>query len=220
MAVHVVQKGDCITSIADQHGFYWETIWSHAENAGLRGVRSDPHTLMEHDRVFIPDLVPRSVDCVTARRHTFRRKGIPALVRVQIFDRMVPRKEEQFTLTLDDRSAVHGRTDTEGVLCVAIPTRVRSGTLVFARDRFTIELQFGQLAPIESLEGVQSRLKNLGFYAGAADGEESAALTRGITLFQTAYGLDPSGAVDDATRALLRDMHDERDRDPGKIKSS
>ena len=36
MAVHVVQKRDCITSIADQHGFYWETIWSHAENAGLR----------------------------------------------------------------------------------------------------------------------------------------------------------------------------------------
>lgn len=64
---------------------------------------------------------------------------------------------------------------------------------------------------------MQSRLKNLGFFAGAPDGEESAALTRAITLFQMAYGLDQSGAVDDATRSLLDTMHDRRDHDPCEI---
>jgi N-acetylmuramoyl-L-alanine amidase len=220
MPVHIVQKGECITSIADAYGFFWKTIWSHAENAALRKERSDPHTLMEHDRVFIPDLVQKDVSCATAKRHTFRRKGIPALVRVQVFDRMRLRKDESYRLTLDTGKVLTGRTDDEGVLCAPIPTGARSGKLVIGPDAFAMDLRFGDLAPIESLEGVQSRLKNLGFHAGEADGAESAALTRAIALFQMAYGLDPSGVVDAATRDLLCDMHDKRDKDPCEIEKS
>lgn len=139
MAVHVVQKGDCITSIADQHGFYCETIWSHAENAGLRGVRSDPHTLMEHDRVFIPDLVSRSVDCVTARW--------PAVLPPQAFGI----DEIRVTTSHDPAS---GRGGVESVeLVFSSPERVRPAplpldipyTFLFAGaspDGVSVELHF------------------------------------------------------------------------------
>jgi N-acetylmuramoyl-L-alanine amidase len=219
MPVHIVQKGECITSIADQYGFFWETLWAHAENAGLRAERSDPHTLAENDRVFIPELVPKDVTCETAKRHSFRRKGIPALVRLQVFDRMRARKREAFTITLDTGATLSGKTDEEGVLCMALPTRARSGKLVIGPDAFTVELRFGELPPIETLDGVQARLKNLGMFAGEVDGAESPKLTRAVKLFQTAYGLEPSGAVDDATRSLLDAMHDKRDRDPSEIKT-
>lgn len=220
MPMHVVRKGECITSIADRYGFFWETIWSHAENADLRKARSDPHTLTENDRVFIPDRVPKDVTCATTKRHTFRRKGIPALVRVQIFDRMRLRKNEGFTLTLDTGGSISGTTDGEGVLCVPLPTTARSGQLVIGPDAFTMELRFGELPPIETLEGVQARLKNLGFFSGDVDGAESPKLARALKLFQSAYDLSPSGEADDATRSLLDDMHDRRDRDPREIAGS
>ena len=53
--------------------------------------------------------------------------------------------------------------------------------------------------------------------AGRLDGKESEALAKAVTRFQTAYGLPATGAIDEATRHLLDDMHDERERDPARI---
>jgi len=217
MAVHVVKTGDCITSIADHYGFFWETVWKHENNAALRAIRSDPHTLIQGDRVFVPDLRAKEVVCNTGNRHRFRRKGIPALLRLQLFDGMKPRDGQTFSITLDTGPVLTGSTDADGILCVALPTKARSGKLVIGPDQFTVELALGGLAPIETIEGAQARLQNLGFYAGRLDGKESEALAKATSRFQTAYGLPATGTIDEATRRLLDDMHDQRERDPARI---
>ena len=32
---HTVEQNECVSSIADDNGLYWETIWNHSENAAL-----------------------------------------------------------------------------------------------------------------------------------------------------------------------------------------
>jgi hypothetical protein len=36
MPVHIVKQRDCMSSIADQYGFFWETRWNHERNGELR----------------------------------------------------------------------------------------------------------------------------------------------------------------------------------------
>ena len=43
---HDVKPGDCILSIVDAKGFFWETLWEHPENGELREKRLDPNTLL------------------------------------------------------------------------------------------------------------------------------------------------------------------------------
>ena len=218
MPIHVVQQGECITSIADAHGFFWETIWSDEHNAELRKVRSDPHTLRESDAVFIPELRRKTEVCDTSKRHTFRRRGIPAMLRVQLFDMMRPRRGESFTITLDTGEVRNGTADREGVVCISVPTKARSATLVIGPDSYTVQLELGDMAPIETLEGQQARLRNLGFFDGKADGADSPALQQATVRFQTAYGLAATGEIDDATRDLIYAMHDKPNHDPTRMK--
>jgi hypothetical protein len=64
-----VQPGDCIFSIAHDHGLPWEKIWNHANNAELKKVRKDPNILREGDQVFIPDREQRTLSLATGARH-------------------------------------------------------------------------------------------------------------------------------------------------------
>lgn len=57
--MRIVKQGDCLSSIANQYGFFLETIWDHGRNAGLREQRRDPDVIMAGERVFVPGIRPR-----------------------------------------------------------------------------------------------------------------------------------------------------------------
>jgi hypothetical protein len=42
MPLHDVAQGDCLLSIAEQYGFFWETLWEHPRNAELKQTRKRP----------------------------------------------------------------------------------------------------------------------------------------------------------------------------------
>jgi N-acetylmuramoyl-L-alanine amidase len=73
--------------------------------------------------------------------------------------------------------------------------------------REELELGLGEIDPVEDISGVQARLNNLGFHCGEEDGEHDALLEQAIADFQARHDLEPTGELDDATRATLLEEH-------------
>lgn len=91
---HTVAPGECISSIAFQHGFFWETLWEHGDNAELKEKRKDPNVLHPGDVVMIPDLTLKEESCATEQVHEFRLKGVPARLNIQVRRPKAPKPPE------------------------------------------------------------------------------------------------------------------------------
>ena len=87
-----IEDGDCVNSVAYAHGFFWETLWNHGNNAELKSKREDPNILKEGDILHIPDLTLKQESCATEKRHTFKLKGVPAKLKLKL---MRPKPEEE-----------------------------------------------------------------------------------------------------------------------------
>jgi peptidoglycan hydrolase-like protein with peptidoglycan-binding domain len=68
-------------------------------------------------------------------------------------------------------------------------------------------LKIGHLDPHDDPTGIQQRLRSLGYYFGAVDGELGGVTAAALRRFQTANGLEVSGEADDATVSALRDAY-------------
>src|SRR5438094_10041608 len=83
---YVVREGDGMSSIAEAHGFFWDSLWNLAENAELKAARPNPEVLMPGDRVTIPEKRIKSVTLAAGASHRFRRKGIPVRLILRLCD--------------------------------------------------------------------------------------------------------------------------------------
>jgi N-acetylmuramoyl-L-alanine amidase len=192
-----VSAGECMHSIAFEHGFFWETLWNHPNNAALKDLREDPSVLMECDVVHIPDLTVREESCAAEQRHRFRLKGVPALVRIRVVVDDEPRANQPYTLYLDDVEAGEGTTDGDGQVEVSASPAAREGRLVVGEgdDEVTVVFQLGTVDPLDTDQGALGRLHNLGY-----DVSQPEEAIRG---FQTREGLKETGTIDDATRQRI-----------------
>lgn len=204
---HLVQQGDSIISLSQAYGLFADTIWDDAANAALRQRRADMNTLLPGDTVVIPDKKLRSEKRATGATHTFRRKGIPALLRLQVFDMHIPRANQPYVLTIDG-VPIEGQSDGQGIVEQHISALAKAGELVIGEDQLRLVLNFGHLNPLEDLSGQQQRLNNLGYHCGEADGELNEDTRRALRRFQREHGLAESGEADAQTRDKLQQIHD------------
>lgn len=204
--VHTVAQAECMSSIAERYGFFWETLWNDPDNAELKQLRGDPNLLAPGDRVHVPDLRVGEASGAVDARHTFKIKGVPALFELRVVFDGEPRAGESYVLDVDG-VVFEGATDGDGWIKEYISPRARKGTLTLRDGAEVHELALGHLDPIDTVSGVQGRLANLGYYDGPVDGRESDALSRAVRDFQDAEGLEMSGTVDAATRDKLEEVH-------------
>ncbi len=199
---YVVKRGDGMESIAYAHGFFWETLWDDAANAELKEVRKDPNVLLPGDLVTIMAKRAKTVEKPDAQRHRFRRKGVPHVLKVRFADwQGQPRTNENAKINVDGTLS-DGTTDGDGLLEIPMSPGARTAIVRFETGH-EFEIDLGHLDPATEPQGVQQRLRNLGFYTGPISGKLDHETARAIERFQSSVGLSPSGEVDDLTRDRL-----------------
>ena len=169
MKEHRARAGDCFTSIAYEHGFFWQTLWDHEDNAALKEQRKDPFTLIAgEDLVRIPDLRLKEEACATEKRHTFRRRGVPAKLRLRLLQSDgQPRANEEYFFEVEGKMVSTAKTtDGDGRLEELIPPNARRGRLLLQGGAEVHQLSLGELPPADTIAGLKARLASLGFLYG------------------------------------------------------
>lgn len=204
----VVRQGECVVSIANETGHFWETIWDDAANTELRGARRDPYVLLPGDRVHVPPLRQRTEPGVTETRHRFRKKNQPEVFKVRVRRDGQARGNEPYELDVDGRKKA-GVTDAEGKVIEPIAPRARRARLVVGEgeQRQEFDFELGGLDPLDAVSGVQGRLSNLGFDCGPVDGKLGDLTRDALRDYQKKRGLKVTGEVDEATRKRLQEEH-------------
>ncbi len=204
----VVCRGECLQSIASDVGHWWKKIWTHPDNSDVKSARKDPMVIQTGDRLAIPELDPGGVDKPDKKRHRFRRKGVPAVLKFQMLRDGEPRKGEPWVLDLDGKR-IEGTTDDEGRFDIVIPPGALRGILRVGEGIHetaqTIEL--GHLEPFDTVLGVQQRLTNLGFYEGLEDGQWSPGVQQAIDAFLVDHDGQTEAELSEATLEKIRDAH-------------
>ena len=213
---HIVQQGECLTSIAHRYGFSdWKAIYDHPDNADLKKARPNPHSLFPGDELQIPDRkeATKKVSATTEQRHVFKVKRPHVLLRVVVKDeedKPLAGKAYELVVSGEKRK---GTTDGDGIVEQKVDPSADSAELtVFLADdpkgeHFHWDVRIGHLDPVEEVTGVQARLNNLGFWCGELTGEVNAETLAALKGFQDVAGMKPTGKLDDATRKKLVEMH-------------
>lgn len=210
---HTVGEGECISSIAEKYGFFPKIVWDDPANASLKKERGDMNLLVPGDVVNVPDKKTKEVDCGLDKTHKFRKKGVPAIFRMQVFDGESPRANQHYTLAVGDQQ-FFGSTDGEGVLEANVSPTATDGYLVIGPDQYEVEIKIGYLRPVSETVGVQQRLNNLGYDCGPEDGKETDLLAEAVSDFQARFSLPVTGKIDTTTCAKLEEIHDDPNEYP------
>lgn len=211
---HKVRTGDCLASIAFQNGFPPETIWNDGANEPLRELRKNMHLLAVNDIVWIPERRVKSIVASTGVRYVLQMPQVPELLRVRfVTPSLKPRQGVPYLLQLSladgtplpDRT---GSTDAEGFLVEPIPPNAWKGEIWLGKGqaRELYPVQLGALWPAGELSGVLARLNNLGYRCENSSGLDEETRDA-LQQFQRDHQLEPTGEMDDATRAALAQIH-------------
>jgi hypothetical protein len=117
-----------------------------------------------------------------------------------LFDDDEPLANQPYTLQLDTGRTLSGSTNGAGKIEMCIPPDARSGKLTVGTgdEAQVYELRLRHLNPVDTEQGLRSRLENLGYRGELEDV---------LRQFQTDQKLPESGQADDATRAKLLNLH-------------
>jgi len=233
---HIVRQGESVMSIAEGNGFLCETLWNHPKNSGLKTKRGDPDVLMPGDVLHIPDRGEKKESAGVEQCHNFKRKGIPAVVRVVLrkpkeepdekveqkatdpseFEEPEPKAADDqpmadvpYKVYADGKLVKDGKTGGDGKIEAKIPPAARGAWIVLdpgTPKERTVNLNIRGMDPIEEVPGVCKRLNNLGFPCPVEE-EVTPAVADALRAFQRKNGLEPTGEADAGTRDHLKKAH-------------
>jgi N-acetylmuramoyl-L-alanine amidase len=196
---HTVKQGECILSIAAKNGLFWESVWNHPDNSGLKNQRKNPNELQPGDVVVIPDKEKKEESAAADQRQRFLKKGVPAKLRLKITRNDEPRANEPFTINIDGKYT-DGQTDGDGMIDISIPPDAKKGELKVGEGNNEEFFRFmlGTVDPIDTENGARGRLRSLGY-------DDSLDFADLLKEFQQKEQIDASGSLDDATKAKLEE---------------
>lgn len=206
MASYTVKRGDCLSSIAFEHGFFWKTLYDHADNESLR-AHGKPFILKAGDSIEIPPLREKEVDAPTGRIHRFRRKGVPARFKITLrFYDGEPRANEPYFFELDGEFLEGDRkTDDQGKIDESIPPLARKVRLFLSDGEEVLTFALGDLDPVTTVRGMKARLINLGHYEGGIDDTRGQGFEVALRRYAEANGIKPDADESELQTQLVQD---------------
>ncbi len=204
---HIVRDGECLSSIAVNEGFLWETIWNHPSNSELKNLRKDPNILYPGDVVVIPAREPKELSRASDAAYSFVKKGTPAKVRLQLLQEGEPRASVSFIFDVDGKTT-KGKTDSEGYLTVFVAPNASHGKLYILDQEKVAEeyaIKLGHLDPLHEIEGIQKRLSNLGFHCPLSEKLDEPTKAA-ISAFRAKHKLK-NGEIDSEFSKKLKTIH-------------
>jgi len=128
------------------------------------------------------------------------------VVRIRILEgRKSPLKNEKYVLSYGSQR-YEGTTDGNGILEQEVSFEIDNAVLLI-KD-LIIPLEIGALPSINSIEGVQARLNNLGYECGKVDGKSGENTRAAIRGFQRENpSLHVTGSAGDETQQELFKAH-------------
>jgi len=202
MPAHIVAQGECLSSIADQHGLPKKAIWEHSNNAELRQKRPNPDTLLPGDVLFIPLIRKQEFDCPVDAKHKFLKKRELVRLRLRLLREDEPRANESYLVEIGNLKLT-GNTDQHGCIDVLIPANEEKGTLILGGSE-THTLQLGAIDPIVEVSGVKARLRNLSYFGGDITGTWDKETEEAIRAFQAKHKAPVTGKMDSLTENVLK----------------
>ena len=209
---HLVIEGECVTKLADRYGFFPDTVWDWPDNAPLKQSRKDMNVLAPEDTLVIPARRDKEIPAQTGNRYHLKRKGIPAKLKIRFLIAGEPRDNVPYMVsvtTLDSQTVAdqQGMTDAEGFVSVFVPPNASSATIVLGKGKWqeTYEFNLGYIDPIDTVRGVQGRLRDLGYDIENEGGIMDESTQAAIRLFQLDHQLKVTGEIDQATRDKLKE---------------
>lgn len=213
LKVHIVEQGECLSSIAGKYGFQdYRAIYDHADNADFKRQRPNPNLIYPGDEIVIPQAPPEKFVCKTGQLNRFVVKRPERKLSLKLFDAAgEPVAGADYELSVGgDPDPRRGRTSDEGEIEELIAFDATSAKLVIGE--MTLAFKVGDLNPMlevkdEGVSGIQARLANLGYFWGSADGEFGEDTEAAICHFQEDHGMEVDGLITDELRAKLAEVH-------------
>ncbi|MEE8416049.1 MAG: peptidoglycan-binding domain-containing protein [Desulfobacterales bacterium] len=233
--VRTVEANEDLMNILAEYGIKdWKQVYEHEKNAELRKKRPNPHILYKGDKLFIPELPAKEFVCETNKLHTFTLYPPQTLLHMYLKDDDgEPYGDIKFEIWIEGEQydptgkGKELKTRKDGLIFYMVPvTNVIELRVWFPKDEDedededeqaelseepeyeTIKLFQGHIDPIDTVEGVQDRLFNLGYDCGDdPHGELKEGTEAALRQFQVDCGLVPTKMIDDVTRKLLLKRH-------------
>lgn len=203
MPKHSVKPGDCIASIAATFASTLDALWDHPDNKELRDLRQDPFVLHEGDEVHIPDAQDKRVSVTPGGRHVFVLHNTRTDFELTLRLNGTLRTGVAWVLKVAGET-IKGTTGDDGTVRASILAHAKTGTLLLPDSDDRYPIAFGDLDPMDTARGVQSRLRNLAYYRHRIDGDTGPWTTRALRAFQIDEELPVTGKADDATMDRMR----------------
>jgi N-acetylmuramoyl-L-alanine amidase len=212
MGIHIVEQGECLSSIAKKYGFAsWRTIYDHPTNADFKQRRPNPDVIYPGDEIHIPEKQPGTDTAATGQSHTFKLARRKTKLTVKIAEHLGPPLTGRPYSLKAGGGIVEGTLPASGLVEHDIPEDLPEAELrVYLGDGASFYhwiLQIAHLDPIDTVSGLQARLNNLGFYAGPVDGVEGPMTRTAIRQFQRAHGLRVDEIAGPKTQQKLEEVY-------------
>jgi hypothetical protein len=211
MPIHIVDKGECLSSIAAKYSLPWQTVYYHPDNQGFRTKRPNPNIIYKGDSLVIPEGDCFASDRPTDDLHKFVLKRQKTLLSLVVQDASgKPLEDKKYKLRITGRPKPYtGTVGSNGLVEVEIHAGATEGllTVYAAGGGYQWPLAIGDLDPIELPSGTIGRLQNLAYEI--ADEAPPEDLSAALKAFQLDHKLPVTGKLDSSTRKKLIALHDD-----------